>query len=115
MGSVLGVMPAHSRTAVPIIRRALCRFLCGHTRPQASLRLLEICDSLEFSDPRPHIRLSGGTRVPGQCPLPPTPAPGSTDSILIRLVSSHLTSPSKHWASPQPLKQPLQGFLRGAC
>ena len=48
-------------------------FLCGDTRPQASLRLLEVCDSLEFSDPRPHIRLSGGTWVPGQCPLPPTP------------------------------------------
>lgn len=115
MGSVLGAMSAHSRTTVPIIERALCRFLCGDTRRQASLRVTAICDSLEFSDPHPYMSLSGGTRVLGYCPLPPTPAPGSAESILIRLVSSHLTSCSKHRSSLQPLKRPLQGFLRGTC
>ena len=114
-GSVLGAMPARSRTTVPITERALCRFLCGDTRPQASLRVTEICDSLQFSDPRPYMSLSGGTRVPGYCPLPPTPAPGSTESVLIRLVSSHLTSRSKHRSSLQPLKRPLLGVLRGSC
>lgn len=75
---------------------------------QASLRIAEICGSLEFSSSRPHIHLSGGTRVPSHVPCP-IPAPGSTDSILIRLASSYLTSHSKHRPSLQPLKLPLQG------
>lgn len=72
MGSVLGAMSAHSRTTVPIIERALCRFLCGDTRRQASLRVTAICDSGILRSPPLH---ESERRDSGTWLLPTAPHP----------------------------------------